>query len=305
MTAREWDELAALVRAQLGERVAARAEDSILGCILRTPFMDHFGDPINLAISKSEGTFVIDDTGVVAGHLFSLGQHPVDTPAFKLLKSLADAYRLRIDYNEGLIRTEVAPEDFFEGVMNLTKVIVTVVTALPHMRVSPHRLKLLGPRVRTRIKQRYEARQILNLVEAGYEIRGLSVDTWPVDFHWSVRADREVVKDVFVVAVDLDVSDPLRKAERVAALAVDASEQLVKGDLRIVFDRHGANSGSETAARFLRSHSRTLRFHVFDFGSEEEEQRFVDMSVRELLGEAGQPWREFWVTRAQGPRHGP
>ena len=285
------DSLLALLRERMQDRMSVRQLDGKT-CLLRTPFLDHEGDPIVLTVTSEAGVFSLDDAGIIAGSLFSLGQHPVDTPAFRLVDSLAKAYGLQIDFNEGLVKMVVRPDDLSEGIMELAKVIITVVTAVPHIRVSPHRLRLFGQRCRTKIRRHFQQSNVLDLVEPDHELRG-AVEVWPVDFHWSIRTDgRE--RQVYVVAVDLDLVEPLRKAERIAALAVDTRSFIQENLLRVVMDKHGQNSQSDVAAAFLKEHSHSLGFRTFDFGLEEEQRSFIDNSVDELLGEAGQAWRLFF-----------
>lgn len=292
MAVMDCDTILSEMRTQLKEHMEVRAlsEDT---CILTTPFWDSSGDPIRVAISLKDSSAILDDTGAVAGHLFSLGQQAVDTPAFKLLNTLAIAHDLNLDFDEGLVKVTVPIDELFEGFIELVKVILTMVTAGTHIRVHPRRLKLFGPRVRTKIRRDYQVKNVLGLVEPDYKIQGTAVEAWPVDFHWSVRTDEES-RDVYVIAVDLDILDPLRKAERVAALAVDSKSEIERNYLRIVMDTHGHNSASEVAASFLKQHSQMLGFRLYNFGEEEERQSFVEQSVDELLGQAGEHWREFW-----------
>ena len=285
-----------IFRAQLEHRIQAKPLDQ-KSCIVDTPFLDHMGDPIKIAMTREDGTVILDDTGTLAGQLFSMGQHTGDTPASKLLSALAAAYGLEIDYNEGLVKSVVSEELLFEGIIDFLKVILAVVTVTPHIRVHPHRLKMLGARVRAKIRKHYEIKNVLKLVEPYYEIRGTTVDAWPIDFHWQVRGDNGA-RDVFVVALDLDVTEPLKKPERIAALAIDAKDVLENNYLRIAFDTHGQNSQSKVAAAFLKHHSKELNYRVFDFGVPKDVDQFLNQSVGEVLGEAGKHWREFWQARS-------
>lgn len=289
--------------------------------MIQTPLVDSSGDPINIAISRRNGSFSFDDTGAIAGHLFSLGQHTQDTPAFKLLADLADAYSLTVDFDEGVVRASSDFDGSLDAFVDLTKVIVTLLTSTAHMRVRPRRLRILGPRLRSRIKRGYQQAKILALVEPDYELPGM-VENWPVDFHWQVSGnDHSEPHNVYVVAADLNVLEPLRKAERLSALAIDTREITHGNHLRVVIDTHGESSAtskeaeelfteteepfigssSETsrAAQFIRGYSDRLGYTVFDFGDETQRQRFMSQSAEELLGPDGLHWREFW-TRSNG-----
>jgi len=235
----------------------------------------------------------INDAGTVAGHLFSLGQHTQDTPAFKLLKELTSAYKLELDFDEGVVKTTTNSNTFVDRLMDLVKVIVTMITATPHIRIQAHRFRLFGPRLRTKIRKHYSQRHILRFVEHDYEIGGQVIKSWPIDFHWRL-SELNRMREVFIVAVDLNVQEPLRKAERVTAFALDTYRNIRDNDLRIVMDRHGHNSTSDEAAEFLREHSKKLSYNVYDFEKSHERESFLQQSADELLGDLSKDWREIW-----------
>ncbi len=297
MTTQNCDLLLRQLRRELDENVGVRSLDGI-GCVLQIPFFDNAGDPINIVVSEHNGRYVVEDAGKVAGHLFAMGQHGVDSPSVKLLMELQKAYKLEVDFNEGVVRRVVERHELMDAVMDLSKVIITVVTASPHIRLYPQRIRRFGPRLRAKIKERYLGRKVLELVEQNHEIAGLTVDRWPIDFHWQVGRDSQR-QDVFVVAVDLDVTEPLKKVEHLSALAVDVRSLQVDSSLRVVMDRHGKNSDATVASAFLQQHRQTLGFQVFDFGLEREREAFIDASVGEILGEQGREWRNLWKRRVQ------
>lgn len=263
------------------------------GCLLQIPYRDSDGDPIRVAVYESGDSITLHDAGVIAGNLFTLGQHTQDTPAFKLLRSLEKAYGLKLDFDNGRVTTTVARNQIGDALMDFSKVILTMVTAIPHIRVGPHRLKPLGQRLRAKIKGRYKEANILDLVEHDYSLSGETVESWPIDFHWWVERD-DSVEHVYVVAVDLDVIEALVKAAKVTTLALDARRSFTNDKLRIVLDSHGENSNASIATSLMKKHSEKLQYKVYDFGQDDERQAFIKQSVDEITGELGEPWRDFW-----------
>lgn len=257
---------------------------------IRTPFWDHAGDPISVTVRITNGTVDMDDGGAIAGQLFSLGQHTQDTPGFKLLSSLADAYDLELDFNTGHVRQSSKIDDFVEGMVDFTKVIITMLTASPFVRVSPRRMPALGPRLRKRIRETYQEQKVLDLVEPDHVIQGSIVKDWSVDFRWQTGSNGSAT-NVFVIAADLDVREPLSKAERISALALDTQSARNKNNLRVVFDTHGSGSEAKTAANFITEHSGILGYEVFDFGDDVARHAFIEKSIHELLGSEGEHWR--------------
>ena len=102
--------------------------------ILRLPFFDNDGDPIELFVHTNENSAVINDGGAVAGLLFSLGQHHDDSPAFALLKDIAGAHRLAIDFDEGLISLTVDQKDLYQAITEMAKAVITIQTTAPFLR---------------------------------------------------------------------------------------------------------------------------------------------------------------------------
>lgn len=108
--------------------------------LVQMPFYDSTGDPIRVTMHVEEDNTVrMDDAGAVAGLLFSLGQDGEHTPAFKLVTDLARAHGLEIDFDEGLLTVSAEPDQITETLVGLTKVVITILTAAPHMRIRTDR----------------------------------------------------------------------------------------------------------------------------------------------------------------------
>ena len=168
----------------------------------------------------------------------------------------------------------------------------------PHIRVSPRRMKPLGgKRLKSRIREEYQSRGIFELVEPDFEVAGVTIPYWHADFHWSVATEEDSQTDVYVVATDLNVAEPLQKAQRITAFSLDTKVLHPNDGIRVVMDVNENNVQATEAAKFLRYHSMGLRYRVFDFGNEPERSEFLDTSVQEILGDAGAAWRDVWARR--------
>ncbi len=100
-------------------------------CLVRLPFWDGDGDPIELTVAVELGHATIDDAGSIAGLLFSLGQDDQDAPAFRLLEDLKRTHGLEIDFDEGLVRVSVEESNLYDGIAEMTKVVLAMHTVAP------------------------------------------------------------------------------------------------------------------------------------------------------------------------------
>ena len=263
-------------------------------CLVRLPFWDGAGDPVQLTVATEEGRATIDDAGSIAGLLFSLGQDEQRTPAFKLLEDLGRTHGLEIDFDEGVVRVSLEEADLYDGITEMAKVVLAMHTVVPHIRVSQRRLGSFGPRLKSRVARKYRELEILDLLERSYPLAGATVSDWPIDFHWSVGRNGSSY-DVNVVTTVLNVSEPLEKFQKIAALSVDTREkhQHGIGQLRVVIESQDDNAQALRAQEFLRFHSDELDYRVFDLRSQNESSEFYDSSVRELTTNIPESWAEL------------
>ena len=243
----------------------------------------------------------IDDTGAIAALLFSLGQHMEGTPAYRLLENLERSHNLHIDFDEGLVKISAPIEFLYDGIVELLKVVLALDIVVPHIRVAPRRMRSSGgPRLKSKIRSQYRESKILHLVDPDFQIDGETVQGWPVDFHWSIQSNGNK-HDINVVAADLSVSDPLEKAQRIAALSMDTHSKHSEGagNLRVVMETQSGDSRAKEAGQFIRHYSKELEYEVFDFSENRERTEFFRTAMDEITGQVGAPWRELWMSRRE------
>ena len=269
-------------------------------CLVRLPFWDDEGDPLELTATIKSGRAIIDDAGSVAGLLFSLGQDAQSTPAFTLLDNLRRTHGFEIDFDEGVVRLSVPEGRLYDGITEMAKIVIAMHTVTPHIRSRPRRRGSFGPRVKTKILSRYRELEILNRVERSHTLAGATVPDWPIDFHWSVGCN-ESSYAVNVVAADLSVSDPFAKAHKIVSLSVDTRKQHRPGNgqLRVVFESQDDNAQALEAMDFLRFHGDELDYRVFDLRQRDESSEFYDSSVKELTTNIPEPWANLIPPRSK------
>lgn len=263
-------------------------------CLVRLPFWDGGGDPVDLTVRLQAGRATIDDGGSIAGLLFSLDQDTQGTPAFKLVEDLGRTHGLEVDFNEGVVRLSVTEDDLYEGIAEMAKVVLALHTVVPHVRTTPRRVASFGPRLRSKIARRYRDLNILNMVQRSYRLDGATVSAWPVDFRWSVGSNGHSYA-VNVVTADLGVAEPIAKAHKIVALSVDTHTRNSSNSdqLRVVFESQYDNALADEASKFLRFHSDELHYDVFDLSERTESSKFFDMSVEEITRNVDEPWHRL------------
>jgi len=260
-------------------------------CLIRLPFWDNDGDPLELTVATERGRATIDDAGSIAGLLFSSGEDSQSSPSFKLLADLKHAHDFEIDFGNGLVKISVPEDNLYDGIVEMAKVVIAMHTATPHIRSRQRRASSFGPRVKTKMQRQYRELKILSAMQRSYALAGATVTDWPIDFGWSVGANGSLFA-VNVVAADLRVSEPFAKADKIVALSVDTREQHQPGgdQLRVVIETEHDNASSLEAANFLRHHSSELGCRIFDLRRLDERSDFYSLSVKEITGKFHGPW---------------
>ena len=267
-------------------------------CLVRLPFWDGEGDPIELTVAVEEGRAAINDTGSIAGILFSLGQDHQGTPAFRLLEDLAKAHNLEINFDDGLVELSIPEADIYAGIAEMAKVVLTMKTVVPHIRQSQRRQRSFGPRLRTKVARQYRNLEVFDLIQKSYQLDGATVSGWPIDFRWSVGHNGSSYA-VNVVTADLSVSEPFAKAQKIVSLSLDTRQlhQPRNGRLRVVTESQTDNDQAIEALDFLRFHSSQLDYHVFDLREHAESAEFYNSSVMEITTNVPKPWAELMLSK--------
>ena len=270
-------------------------------CLVVLPFWDDAGDPISVCVSTEGGRTMVDDGGSVAGLLFSLGQHEVTTPAFKLLEALQRSHGFQLDFDEGLVQLPVNESDIYEGVAEMAKAVMSMHTVTPHMRVSRRSRRSYGPRLRSKISQRYRRMKVWDMVERNQQISGAKVERWPIDFLWTIGSNGQS-RFVYVVTADLDVAEPMTKAQKVVSLSLDTQSQRQRAQtqLRVVIETGANDIDSSEASEFLRFYGESLEYELFDFSLTDESSDFYKMSENELIAQADARWKATMQANGRG-----
>ena len=265
------------------------------------PYGDHHGEPLWFSISYEGNRVAIDDGGAVAGLLFSLEQDEEGEPALELLSSLAQRYELLADYDLGLVRGTCSLDEVPNVLPAFTRVVLTLLTASPFLGTKSRRRRLMGPRLRSRVQAEYKDLGIASYVERRVQIPGRAVAHWQTDFRWQLDLG-ERYRNVFVLTTDLDILDPIGKANNVSGLALDTMAARERDELRIVIDTKEAGSDALQAADLIRQQESILNYDVYDFAVSSQRNSFLDLAEQEVWSEPAKEWRMTFDRIESSPR---
>lgn len=73
---------------------------------------------------------------MIAGHLCSLQQHASGKPAFQLLRRLAEAHGVEMEFNEGQVKLRPGRDNLCAGVVEMGKIVMTMLTVKDQIRTA-------------------------------------------------------------------------------------------------------------------------------------------------------------------------
>lgn len=258
---------------------------------ISTPFYDPEGSPITIRITAEPDGFVLDDMGQISGLLFSMGQESTSSPSYAFVSSLAQAHDVEVNLDNGTLVAHSSPQvqELNQRLFELISVLITIQCSLPHLPARRKKAESLGPRLATRAAGLFHRWKILKQMQRRVRVSGLAVESWHVDY--SYRAGPSGL-EVFMATVDLDVVDPLPKAEHVIAMALDVRGAHEKAKVRVLYDRHGKNSSTAQAAHLIQGNS-DLGYETYDFASQHDITSLRQGILQELTP-AEQSWRNVF-----------
>jgi hypothetical protein len=272
-------DVANLLRFEIMERIAVTPLNG--GFLVRLPFTDSMGDPIEMSITLTPGGLILDDLGHTAGLLFDLAQHGEEAPGHILVKNLADAYQVTIDYDRGVLSRAADLITDASAIVDFIKVLVSAQTVLPEIQRRKGR-RLGGSRLHTRLGREIQLLLFPEYVQRQAVVAGKH-ETWLVDYKYVSRKGDEVV-DILLVTADLRVQDPREKAEHVLTLAVDVLEAPNKPDLRVVYDLDGDgdSSAAQRVAALLKDYQHRIGYRTYNYGDPQEKAALKELTLQEL-----------------------
>jgi hypothetical protein len=251
--------------------------------IMQLPFTNYKGEPIEIeAITKDDGSIVLDDLGVVAGFLFELNEYTEGALGHLLIRSLADFYGFTMHYDEGIISGQVSATEEVGKLLDFMKVITSVETVLPFIS-RPHKKKEGRRRLSAVLGKDIAQLHLPLRVEKQAKVEGKH-ETWDVNYKYVREKDNT---DVLILTADLGLSDPKERAAHVVTLASDLLDKEVRAslrrELRVVYSSNGNGSTpTKRAANIIDDYQSRVGYRAFNYADVRDKSLFTNLTIRDL-----------------------
>ena len=260
-------------------------DDEVYQVIL--PLWEPSGDVVAVYVSNSsDGHLVIDDGGHISGLLFGAGPSGPTKQDRNLLKRLLLDSGMAQDPDTGMVSIETAEEDLRYWLIEFGRVIALVPALIPK---TPPRGSNTGS-IRVRGRTAHEVRN--RLIHAGFsnaihpprKVRGVSERMHTVDLSYAARHSpielgvAGLKKTVHVMAVDLDVANPLQKADKSIAVANDllwCTGEDNEIAIKMVYGFGKDDGAGEPATKLLAAAGERSLFSSYSWDEKEEQTRFL------------------------------
>ena len=218
---------------ETGIRLKCREDNDFFTVTL--PFNDNTNEPIELGLQPTDEGFILNDLASISGLLFRTGLHEPGSPGLMLVKHLASAYNINMDYNGGVLWNHCNNLQDISRIVNFIQAVTSMHTVIPAL-VAPKQKRIANTRLVAQFKK--DAAQIkLPIKFERNEVSGKNM-TWVVENRYSVKRNGDTT-DVLLKLADLKTKEPQERAAYVLSLALDLKELNGEGnghkDLRVVY----------------------------------------------------------------------
>lgn len=250
------------------------------GFNVKLPYNDYMGEPIEMSIITTPTQIILEDLGHTSGLLFSLAQHGEEAPGHQLVRNLADAYKITMDYDRGVLSRQLS-FGIENGILDFIKVLISIQTVIPELQRQRTKGRVRG-RLAARLGREIKQLRLPVHVQRRVEVSGKH-ETWVVDYKYVRSSDKEAV-DVIIVTADLGGREPRRKAEHVLTLATDVLDMANKSDLRVVYDLdgNGDRAAALRAAGLIIDYQDKVGYKAYDYSDISQKVELASRTIQEL-----------------------
>ncbi|MCH7745899.1 MAG: hypothetical protein IIC84_07500 [Chloroflexi bacterium] len=251
------------------------------GCRVELPLLEPNGDSITIFVENDNDGYIVHEGGHIFGLLFDVGPAGSSTADQRAIKTLVEKCGLEENRERGFIYARANDHSLTYWIMEIGRTVAVAASIIPVSQPRTRRPRRLGPRVASELTQRLLAEGLMRVIRPAMNVRGITQREFRVDFSYTIpESALAQERTVFILTFDLDVNDPLGKADRGLRIATDLRGSDVAPDIRVVYSAGSANGKAESAKRLFKAASSQ---HLFeDYSWDDDQDRYA------LLSKVGQ-----------------
>ncbi len=268
-----------------------QGEEVPRGCRVSLPLLEPSGDVVSVTVRQCSDSdaYYVTDGGRLNGLLFESTPARPSAADRHLVKAIAERASLQFDDETRVYYARAESNTLGYWAFEVGRTIATLASMLP-----PPRRRRVGRRLSTYIISRLEKELsdegLRSLMRGPRRIPGITETQRRVDLSYQARreplGDRKLVGDVFVIAADLRLKDPVRPAREAAMAAHDLSaiddEPIVRIVHGVVNDDDVDNDRTERARRLIKSVASAPRIEQYSWDSKADKANFLTKIRNEL-----------------------
>ncbi len=276
---------------QLTDRIRVSIREKT--CRIELPLLELNGDTISVYFERSEDKIMIHDGGRISGILFSSGPASTTLADKRLVESIFKNAGLERDPSRGIVSIIANEESLSYWSMEVGRTVAIVSAVIPSTTPRRRKQRRLGPKVAQKIVKRLLNEGLMDVISPGMNVRGVTDQERHVDFSYTIPSNplkMQPETNVYVLTLDLDVINPITKANNGLTTATDLSGIAAEEhdvNVKIVHSAGSADGSAERAKRLIMAAADKHLFEQFSWDDPDEQNHFLEVvgqEVAPLLG---------------------
>ena len=266
----------------ISERLSVDKKDS--GWRIELPLLEIGGDAVSIYVRELDANTVeISDGGHISGMFFEAGLAGGLASDGRGIGRVATDAGLAVDSSRGVVYVQTNIDTVGYWTLELGRTIVVASALVPTMRPRTRAARRLGPRVASALIRRLVDEGLRSAIHFSKKVTGVTQRERVVDVTYTVpKTPLEDETTVHVLAVDLDVRDPVAKANRSLEIAADLSAIDDRPVIRVVHGAGESNGRAEPATKLLHALSERQLFEGYSWDDTNDQTRFIEKVEQEL-----------------------
>ena len=211
----------------------------------------------------------------------------------ELLAYLLDQHGLMRDPYNGIVYVETDEDGLRFWLMELGWVVALVPFLIPPPFPAEQGKRATGERTAEAVAQRLQEAGLDYAIERNVEMWGVSGRDWPIDFMYEVPGTASSKgKLVCVLALDLELPKPLKRADKAIAALLDLLGQVpaeAQCEYKLIYSVGNDSWPYHPAARLLAAAGELSQLTTCCWDDEEQQERFIDGVRQDLSAGAFAP----------------